>query len=172
MPTVPAPWTILQTTGFCTQAFLLRGQSLPELEDRLGFRRDRLASGAMILFLEKLPLPEDFELAGYTNFSDGAVRGDKIPAAERAPYRAEALLKSEDKWTDEKLHAFKQGMIGHKIAINGPERLAKLVPVLKHSDSETYPAGSGIFQVKIVRPLPFRVKANIAPGQKWLGDFA
>jgi hypothetical protein len=32
-------------------------------------------------------------------------------------------------------------------------------------------SGKGIFQVKIVKPLPFRVKANIAPGQTWLGDY-
>jgi hypothetical protein len=172
MPTVPTPGTSQQTKGFCTQAFLVHGVSLAELEERLGFRKDRLKLGATILFLEQLPVPEDFELAGYTYFSDGAVRGDKLAPADRAPYRMEALLKSEDKWTDEKLRSHKLRMIGSKIVISGPERLAKVAPILPHSENEKYPAGSGIFQVNIIRSLPFRVKANIAPGQKWTGDFA
>jgi hypothetical protein len=74
-------------------------------------------------------------------------------------------------WSDQQLRAHKQKMIGTKIVISGHERLAKLTPATAHSQGEEYAPGKGIFQVKIVKPLPFRVKANIAPGQTWLGDY-
>ena len=172
MPAALTLGTLHQLTGFCTHAFLLRGKSLDDLEDLLGYRRGRLASGATILFLEKLPAPDDIQLAGYTYFSDGAVQGHKLAPAERDPYRMESLLKSELGWSDAQLRAHKQKLIGTKMVISGHERLAKLVPATGHSPGEEYPPGKGIFQVKVIRPLPFRVKANIPPGQKWLGDYS
>jgi hypothetical protein len=155
-------------TGYCTHAFILRGKPLTELESVLGYGRGRLAMGAAILYLEEVPVPEDFRLAGYTYFSDGTVRGHETPSEERGPNRMESLLKSENGWTDERLRLHKQSMIGTKIVISGHERLAKLVP---QSPGDDYPPGSGVFQVEIVRPLRFRVKANITPGQMWLGDY-
>lgn len=166
-----APGAIYQMTGFCTHAFLLRGKSLTELEALLGYRPGRLASGAAILFLEKLPTPDDIQLAGYTYFSDGAVQGHKLAPADRDPYRMEALLRSELGWSEAQLRAHKQKMIGTKIVISGHERLAKLIPAMAHSPGEEYPPGKGIFQVKVVRPLPFRVKDVITAGQTWLGDY-
>jgi hypothetical protein len=163
--------TVHDMTGFCTHAFLLRGKPLTELEDLLGYRRGRLAAGATILFLQALPTPDHFQLAGYTYFSDGAVQGHKRPPADRDPYRMESLLKAELGWSDVQLRAHKQKMIGTKLVISGHERLAKVIPVTPSAPGEEYPPGKGVFQVKIVRPLPFRVKANIAPGQSWLGDY-
>jgi hypothetical protein len=171
MATALALSTAHQMKGFCTHAFLLRGKPLTELEDLLGYRRGRLAAGATILFLEALPTPDDFQLAGYTYFSDGAVQGHKLPPADRDPYRMESLLKAELGWSDLQLRAHKQKMIGTKLVISGPERIAKLIPATAHTTGEEYPPGKGIFQVKIVRPLRFRVKASIAPAQKWLGDY-
>jgi hypothetical protein len=172
MPAALSLNSIHQMTGFCTHAFLLRGKSLSDLEDLLGYRRGRLASGATILFLEKLPTPDDLQLAGYTYFSDGALQGHKLDAADREPYRMESLLKSEHGWNDAQIRAYKQKMIGTKIVISGHERLAKLIPTTGHTPGEEYPPGKGIFQLKIVRALTFRVKASIATGQKWLGDYS
>ena len=171
MPAELTMGSVHQMTGFCTHAFLLRGKPLPELERLLGYRSGRLAAGATILFLEALPTAEDFQLAGYTYFSDGALQGHKIPPADRDPYRMESLLKTENGWSDAQLRAYKQKMIGTKLVIVGHERLAKLIPSTLHTVGEDYPPGTGIFQVKIVRPLRFRVKASITPGQKWLGDY-
>lgn len=42
---------------------MLRGRTPEVLELLLGFRKDRLAEGAAILFLENLPGVEDFQLA-------------------------------------------------------------------------------------------------------------
>ena len=163
--------TAHQMTGFCTHAFLLRGKPLSELEKLLGYRSGRLAAGATILFPDAAPTVDDFQLAGYTYFSDGTLQGHKLPPSDRDPYRMESLLKSENGWTDVQLRAYKQKMIGTKLVVAGHERLAKLIPATLHMAGEEYPPGSGIFQVKIVRPLRFRVKASIAPGEKWLGDF-
>lgn len=171
MPAGLSPGSVHQMTGFCTHAFLLRGKSLKELATLLGYVESRLASGATILFLQKLPTPDEFQLAGYTYFSDGTVQGHKLAPADRDPYRMESLLKAELGWTDMQLRAHKQKMIGTKILINGYERLAKLVPVTGPSQGEDYPPGTGVFQVKVVRPLPFQVKASVAPGQKWLGGY-
>lgn len=163
--------TAHQMTGFCTHVFLLRGKPLTELEDILGYRRGRLTPGATILFLEALPTPDDFQLAGYTYFSDGTVQGHKLAPADRDPYRMESLLKAELGWSDLQLRTHKRKMIGTKLVISGRERLAKVIPVTAHTAGEEYPPGKGIFQLKVVRPLRFRVKASIAPGQKWLGDY-
>jgi hypothetical protein len=172
MATVLTPGSVHQMTGFCTQALPLRGKSLNELEDLLGYRRGRLAAGATILFLEKLLTPDDIQLAGYSYFSDGAVGGHKLAPADRDPYRMESVLKSEMGWSDAHLRAQKQKMIGTKIVVSGFDRLAKVIPTTGHSAGEEYPPGKGIFQVKVVRPLSFRVKGVIAPGQKWLGDYS
>lgn len=171
MLTPATPGSVHNTMGFCTHAFLLRGKSLLELESLLGYRRGRLASVATILFLEKLPSPEDIVLAGYTYFSDGAVQGHKFAPTERDPHRMESLLKSEHGWSDAQLRLFKQKMIGTKIVISGYERLAKVAPAIPASPDEEYPPGQSIFQLKVVRPLPFRVKAIVGPNQKWLGDY-
>lgn len=86
--------------GFCTHAFLLRGRTPGVLEHLLGFREGRLSEGAAILFLEKLPCVGDFELAGFTYFSDGAVQGHKLDKAARDPYRMESLLRTDHRWSD------------------------------------------------------------------------
>jgi hypothetical protein len=157
--------------GFCTHAFLLRGKPLSELEKLLGYRAGRLAAGARVLFLEDLPTVDDFQLAGYTYFSDGALRGHKVPSANRDPYRMESLLKTEQGWSDLQLRAYKQKMIGTKLVISGHERLAKIDPLTPPTADEQYPPGEGIFQVKIVRPLRFREKDTVSPGQTWRGNY-
>jgi hypothetical protein len=171
MASTLAAGQIYFTAGFCTHAFLLRGKSLSELDYMLGFRSGRLAAGAALLFLEQSPDADDLELAGYTQFSDGAIQGHKVAPQDRAPRRMEALLKSEDGWSDAQIRLYKQKMIGSKIVIAGPDRLAKLVPNTPEALHEDYPPGTGVFQVRIRRRLLFRVKAAIPPNTKWLGDY-
>lgn len=161
----------VEMTGYCTKAAFLRGKTLPELERLIGYGDGRLAGGATIFFLRQLPAPDDFQLAGYNYFSDGAVRGHKLTPAGRDPYRMENLLRKEG-WSDADIRAYKQKMIGTSMVIDGPDRLAKLVPVITERPGEDYPPGPGIFQVRIIRLLHFQVKAHILPGQKWLGDYA
>ena len=130
-----------QMTGFCTHAFLLRGKPLPELEKLLGYRGGRLAAGATILFLDAVPAVDDFQLAGYTYFSDGALQGHKLPLSDRDRYRMESLLKAENRWSDVQLRAYKQKMIGTKLVIAGHERLAKLIPATSDTAGERVSPG-------------------------------
>ena len=164
--------SMVKERGFCTHAFLLRGRPPELLETLLGFRTGRLSEGAVILFLEEPPSVDDFELAGFTYFSDGAVQGHSLDDAARDPYRMESLLRTQHGWSEYDIREYKRRMIGRKLVIQGPDRLAKLVPAIPHTKEEEYPPGSGIFQVKIVRPLQFRVEAVLRPGEKWKGGFS
>ena len=152
--------------GFCTHALHLRGKTLSELAELLGYEQTRLAAGASVLFLQSVPGPRDFQLSGYSYFSDGAVQGHLRKPADRAPFQMETLLKTEHGWSDADLLKYKQRMIGGKITISGPERLAKLEPFTGHSAGEFFPPGKGVFQVRLIRELRFIVKAQILPGQK------
>jgi hypothetical protein len=158
--------------GFCTNALVLRGKSLRDLETLLGFRSGRLDAGASVSFLQRMPTPDEFRLAGYTYFSHGAVAGHRLKPAERDSARMEELLKKEKGWSAKDVQKFKAGMIGRSIVIFGPERIAKLTPVTPHTESEEYPPGRGVFQIELVSPLPFVVKGIIGHGGKWLGDYS
>lgn len=157
--------------GFCTHALHLRGKTLRELAELLGYEHQRLAAGANVLFLQSAPGPHDFQLSGYTHFSDGAVQGHLRHPAGRAPFQMEALLKTEHGWSDAQILDYKKRMIGSKITIVGPQRLAKLEPFTGYSAGEVFPPGKGVFQVRLIRELRFCVKAHILPGQKWEGDY-
>jgi hypothetical protein len=159
------------TLGYCTHAWLLRGKSLGQLERMLGFRTGRLDEGATILFLQRLPGANDFQLVGYTYSPDGTEGGHKLQPQDREPRRMESLLKSEHGWSDSDIRKYKEKMVGGKVVIRGCERLAKLCPVTAHTEGENYPPGHGVFQLKIIRPLPFKIKAKILPGEEWRGDY-
>lgn len=167
-----APNSLHQMTGFCTEAFHLCGKPLEKLEQLLGYRQGRLSAGATILFLETLPGPHDFLVSSYTYLSDGKVEGQTLSDEERDPYRIEPMLTSEMGWSHDDLRTYKQKMIGTKIVVASHLRLAKVVPSTPYSEVEQDAPSNRIFQVRLVRPLRFRVKATIAPGQTWPGDFA
>jgi hypothetical protein len=95
-----------------------------------------------------------------------------IPAGGLAAHFLHFGASAQHGWNDSQIRAYKQKMIETKIVISGHERLAKLIPTTGHSPGEEYPPWKGIFQLKIVRALTFRVKASIATGQKWLGDYS
>jgi hypothetical protein len=54
------------------------------------------------------------------------------------------------------------------LKIDGPDRLAKVVPVASGAD---YPAGTGIYQCNIPRPISCKVAAFVGPGQTYLGHY-
>ncbi|HBY63913.1 MAG TPA: hypothetical protein DEH78_29155 [Solibacterales bacterium] len=147
--------------GYILKLHFIRGQTPGELEKRIGFGDGRLSAGAWLLFLLDRPGVDDFEYRGYTHFSDGKPTG--------STQNAEQLLRAEFGWTQKDLDKHKKGTIGG-FQISGPERLAKVVPVIPHSSSQTYPPGSAIPQWKLVKPLRFRVKELIGPGRAYEGD--
>ena len=52
--------------GFVTRQINVQGQSLGEIERRLGYHSGRLKAGAIFWIAELLPTHQQFEFAGYT----------------------------------------------------------------------------------------------------------
>ncbi len=52
--------------GFFTKQIYLQGQTLREIEDRLGFDSGRLSLGAWFATVVRLPMVDEFEFAGYS----------------------------------------------------------------------------------------------------------
>jgi hypothetical protein len=163
------PGITLDMRGYFLQLHFIRGQSPAELERRIGFRTGRLAQGWFLFFMLRKPAPDEYEMHGYTHFSGGMVQGH-LPHAVPPPVQEQRLMR-EQGWSAADVRRFKEGQIA-RFNISGPQRLAKVIPVIDHSDIETYPPGSGIPQWKAVKPLPFMVKAALGPGQAYTGDWA
>jgi len=158
----------LDMKGYFLQLHFIRGQTPSELERRIGFRAGRLSQGWYLFFMLRRPTPDDYEMHGYTHFSGGMVQGH-LPHASPPPIQ-EQRLTLEQGWSAADVRRFKQRQIA-SFELTGARRLAKVIPVIDHSVIEEYPPGSGIPQWKAVRPLPFRVKAALGPGQAYTGDF-
>ncbi len=152
----------IRTRGYVSKALYLRGQTSSELERRLGYRSGRLGHGWHLLFLLQKPRLDEFDLRGYSHLSDGIPRGGHHPP--------EAELENEG-WTEADINRLKRGVVERTFKIAGPERLVKVVPVIEHSDAETYPPGSGIPQWRLSAELPFRVQAFIGPGDVYRGGY-
>ena len=137
--------------GFVTTQKYLQGQTLREIEIRLGFDKGRLSLGAWFAVAMRLPNHSQFEFAGYTQVAGHHTHeqyGDlNSPASpeEKAIYLARKMNIIQTKWS-----------------LNGEKRLVKVVPMIGHSlqmsDDYQYPPGSGIPQWKITAwpGLPFK----------------
>ena len=155
---------IVQMTGFFTKALFLRAQSAGELERRLGYAEGRMKAGWRLLFLERSPLPDDFEFMGYSQMSGGMPLGHLAPVGGLT---AEQSLRVQGY----DLPALKRKIIRDVFCVSGADRLAKAIPLDAATGPAPYPPGSGIPQWKLVRPLPFRVIADLGPGEVYDGDY-
>lgn len=154
--------TTVKMRGYILKAMFLRGQSAAELERRLGYRTGRLVKGWYLFFLLQMPTINDFTMRGYTHFPDG------VPVGGTAPPEPAMIGRG---WSPREVEALKRNLVKKTFRITGPERLAKVIPVIDHSDVETYPPGSGIPQWRLGTQLEFKVKAFIPPGQVYAGDY-
>ena len=60
------------TIGYCTALKFVVGRTPAEMEAIVGFQQGgKLANGAEIFLIDPLPLPEQFELRGYTQTPAG-----------------------------------------------------------------------------------------------------
>ena len=127
---------------FTTQRWL-QGRTLREIELRLGFHQGRLSQGAWFATAFRLPKPEEFEFAGYTQVAGHRTKkadGDLSTPANQ----------------EEKSNYLKRQMsvINNEWSLLGNRRLIKVIPMLDHSimmsDDLQYPPGLGIPQWKIV----------------------
>jgi hypothetical protein len=161
---MPVPLELNKTVpmkGFITQAKFLRSHSASELEQRLGYGTGRLANGWWLLFLEQMPQPNDYEFMAYSHMSGGVPQGHLNPPGGRT---TEQSLQS--KGFD--MTVLKQKTIRDTFTLTGPDRLAKVIPVL---GGDAYPQGKGIPQWKLLRDLTFRAVAEIAPNQTYTGNY-
>jgi hypothetical protein len=155
----------VRKTGFVTKALFLRGRTTKELEARLGYAAGRLEGGYWLLFLEQMPTPEDFEFMGYSQMSGGIPLGHLHPPGGRT---AEQSLIADGM----DMSRLKKKVIRETFRIDGPERLAKVIPLDPAQGPMPYPPGSGIPQWRIVEPgLNFRVAEQIAPGGAYFGRY-
>jgi hypothetical protein len=149
-------------SGNFTKARFLRGQSSSELERRIGYGPGRLAAGWWLLFLLERPTADNFEFGGYTHFSGSRIGPPKL-GNQRPHVEADlATLLGQAG-----LAATKARQIA-ALQLQGPERLAKVLPIAPGND---YPTGSGIYQCNIPRPLRCKVAAFMGPGQIYQGNY-
>lgn len=138
-----------QMGGFVTRQLNLQGQTLSEIERRLGYHAGRLSQGAYFFVLEQLPESHQFDLAGYTQVAGHHTKeqyGSINDAADPMLNRKKELATAQ--WSK-----------------HGYNRLVKVKAVTGHDQSmkedDQYPPGSGIQQWKVTAPLPFRVEAIV-----------
>ena len=130
----------------------IAGQTLPEIERRLGFRTDRLSGGAFIAQASELPGLYAFNPMAYSQIS-----GDRFQTnGNYDANKANALFPNTDAI---KLREIVLGIW----PLSGPDSLVKVLPVIAHSATETYPPGSGVPQWEITAPIRSRVVAFVQP---------
>jgi hypothetical protein len=64
---------VVPVSGFVTSEKFVRGRPLDQIEKILGLLSGELKNGAVLLRLNFLPLPQQFELRGYTQTPAGEV---------------------------------------------------------------------------------------------------
>lgn len=117
----------LQVSGCVTKEKFIRGRTLADIERSLGFSAGRLREGMAVAALRRLPEPDQFQLAGYSNV---ATHRHVTPTGlDIERLKATALAS----WS-----------------IVGPERLVKVLPAIRHNPSLEpdlqYPPGDGVPQ--------------------------
>jgi len=131
--------------GFFTTQIYLQGQSLREIEIRLGFDAGRLAQGAWFAVATQLPGPDDFEFAGYSQ-----VAGHNT-ASQYGNLNKPANDQEKQGYLNRKRSVISQWQLF------GASRLVKVIPMTGHSlnmsDDYQYPPGSGIPQWKVIKPV-------------------
>lgn len=150
-------------SGNFTQAKFLRGHDGSELENRIGYGSGGLASGYWLLFALEKPDASNFEFGGYTHFSGSRI-GDPLLGTQRPT--VESRLSSDLGGSSAVLKRKEMHIKG--IQLFGPDRLAKIIPVERVHE---YPAGSGIYQCNVPRPIRCKVAAFVAPGEIYRGDY-
>ena len=134
--------------GFFTQQKFIAGQTLTELERRLGYRTGRLSQGAYVYRAEVLPANSDFELYGYSQ-----IPGDRSNSADGQYSRS----KADEIWGTANYDLNKlKNMARNGWRLTGPDSLVKVIPVIRHSSKEEYPPGSGVPQWRITNAIRCR----------------
>jgi hypothetical protein len=136
-----------------------------ETEAALGYHPGRLAQGYKIALLTRMPRPQDFEFDGTTLRSGGRL-GPPLAnnAADQARIRVHDQILA-DRGQDG-YRALQEWAL-RNVTLRGDQRIAKVLPTLRHSGAMTpdaqYPMGGGGLQWKIAGPLglPFLIAVEV-----------
>lgn len=143
--------TTVQRAGFFAKLHTLGDlRDGSELERRLGFEPGSLALGwYVLLMIGRPPVPSEFRFGGYTHFSDGHIRGHKSPKGPHV----------EDSLQSESIDVLRSKQISAaNFTIQGPQRLTKVVPVLKPK-GYWHPDPNPVPQWQLVSAMDFVVSA-------------
>lgn len=140
---------LILVSGCITQERYIKGRSMAELEQLLGFEKGRLNTGIAVAALIQLPNINQFQLLGYSQVAEHKFKGSEFKNLDIAKLK-EIVMK--ETFT----------LIGHK-------RLVKVIANKPHNagmDNDTqYPPGSGIPQWKLTSSLPARIAGVVLPGK-------
>jgi len=144
--------------GCFTKLKYIAGESLSSIEIRLGFRRGRLSEGAYVVQACDLPNASEFDLIGYTN----------VPADEFKTNGKYDKVKSDAKYGKHDHEVLKKNLVIPSWQTSGPDSLVKVIPVIDHTASETYPfSANPIAQFLINVKLRCKVIAYVAPDRRF-----
>jgi hypothetical protein len=136
---------LVNLRGFFTTQIYLQGQTLAEIERRLGFDSGRLSLGAWFAAAINLPGPDDFEFAGYS----------MVPGHRTIEKYGDINNPGTD--PEREAHLRRKRSVISEWDLSGIHRLIKVIPMIGHSpnmsDDYQYPQGSGIPQWKIIKPI-------------------
>jgi hypothetical protein len=141
---------ILYVSGYITQENFILGRTLGELERVLGFQFGRLRAGAAIARLSRIPAPEEFELAAYSNVAEH--RFERPADLNLSKLKALVI----DNWKSE------------------TRTLVKVLPNTPHhpemNSDQQYPPGLGAPQWKLTSRIPAVVVAILGnyPSQRYV----
>ena len=98
--------------------------------------------------------------------SGGVIQGH-LPSPQDTRHAEKRL---EDDGYD--LSKIKRRLVSSLFTLAGPNRLAKVIPVLPEYGANDYPTGSGIPQWTLIKEMPFHVAAIVHRGQVYAGDYS
>src|SRR3954453_7526097 len=134
---------IVLRKGFITQDKFLLGQTLIDLEKRLGYKPGRFLKGIWVGVCLNLPEQSLLDLKGYSQVAGH--KQMKLDGLEVDQLKKIALS---------------------TMRTSGPDRIVKVFPEISHdtnlTDDEQYPPGLGIPQWNVNTPLPFRIISFIS----------
>ena len=138
--------------GCVTQEKFIKGKTLSELENILGFHKDRLKSGVVIAALLQVPAVNHFELLGYTQVAEHKLNGNRFNGLD--------------------VEKLKEMVRRDTFTTVGVNRLVKVLPNTPHSEfmdnDEQYPPGWGAPQWRLTHKLNAEVVAIIKEGERYV----
>lgn len=143
---------IIQLNGYVTKQIFLQGQSLQEIENRIGYNPGRLSLGAIFCVAMQLPEPKNINLGAYSMVADHHLNDANKFGAD-----------FNNRPQDDSLRKIAVAQMGQA----GSERIIKVLPLMRHTDEmdndldKFYPPGTGIPQWKILNNIPFKVEAIV-----------